>query len=50
MEELERQNSLEQYTHFVGVRFFSAPRSYFFGTSDHELKKGDAVVVETQRG
>lgn len=50
MEELERQNNLEQYTHFVGVRFFSAPRSYFFGTTDHELKKGDAVVVETQRG
>ena len=39
-----------QYDGFVGVRFFSTPRAYFFGYKDMQLSEGDRVVVETSRG
>ena len=39
-----------QYVGFVGVKFFSAPRAYFFGVKDMNLKLGDKVVVDTMRG
>jgi cell fate regulator YaaT (PSP1 superfamily) len=39
-----------QYVGFVGVKFFSAPRAYFFGVKDMSLKLGDKVVVDTMRG
>ncbi len=35
---------------FVGIKFFSAPRAYFFGYKDLELALDDKVVVETIRG
>ena len=35
---------------FVGVKFFSTPRAYFFGYKDMELSIDDKVVVETMRG
>ncbi len=35
---------------FVGVKFFSTPRAYFFGYKDMELAMDDKVVVETMRG
>ena len=35
---------------FVGVKFFSAPRAYFFGYKDMELQAEDKVIVETVRG
>ena len=35
---------------FVGVKFFSTPRAYFFGYKDLELHLDDKVVVETARG
>ena len=35
---------------FVGVKFFSAPRAYFFGYKDMELQVEDKVIVETVRG
>ena len=38
------------YEGFVGVRFFSTPRAYFFGYKDMQLEEGDKVVVETSRG
>ena len=39
-----------QYVGFVGVKFFNAPRAYFFGVKDMTLKLGDKVVVDTMRG
>lgn len=39
-----------EYTHFVGVKFSSTPRSYFFGTQSDDYKLGEFVVVETVRG
>ena len=38
------------YDGFVGVKFFSTPRAYFFGYKDMELQLDDKVVVETTRG
>ena len=38
------------YDGFVGVKFFSTPRAYFFGYKDMELQLDDKVVVETARG
>ena len=38
------------YDGFVGVKFFSTPRAYFFGYKDMELNLDDKVVVETARG
>lgn len=35
---------------FVGIKFQSTPRAYFFGMKDIELSLGDKVVVETMRG
>ena len=35
---------------FVGVKFFSTPRAYFFGYKDIELHLDDKIVVETSRG
>ena len=39
-----------KYTHFVGIKFFSTPRAYFFGINNLDLKLGDKVVVETVKG
>lgn len=38
------------YDGFVGVKFFSTPRAYFFGYKDLELQIDDKVIVETARG
>ena len=38
------------YEGFVGVKFFSTPRAYFFGYKDMELNIDDKVIVETTRG
>ena len=38
------------YDGFVGVKFFSTPRAYFFGYKDLELQMDDKVIVETARG
>ena len=45
-----QDNLNELYTHFVGVKFSSTPRAYFFGVKDLILKEGDVVVVETAKG
>ena len=34
------------YEGFVGVRFFSTPRAYFFGYKDMQLEEGDKVVAD----
>lgn len=40
-----------KYKYFVGVKFFNAPRAYFFGLEeDDPLVVGDKVIVETMRG
>ena len=39
--ELPVDNSM--FTHFVGVRFFSANRTYYFGTKDFQVNVGDKV-------
>ena len=38
-----------EYPHYVGVRFKSVGKIYFFAT-DLDLNKQDFVVVETVRG
>ena len=38
------------YSHFVGIKFASNPRAYFFGVKDDSLKIGDIVVVDTAKG
>lgn len=38
------------YDSFVGIKFQSTPRAYFFGINDMTLALGDKVVVETMRG
>ncbi len=42
--------SNNNYSHFVGVKFHSGLRSYFFGFKELDLKLSDKVVVETVRG
>lgn len=34
----------------VGVRFKEAGKIYYFNPGEHEIKKGDKVIVETARG
>lgn len=52
MPEIQQENTVNQYKFksFVGVKFFNAPRAYFFGVEDLELKIGDKVIVDTMRG
>ena len=55
MVELERQTNSETidnsiYEGFVGVKFSSTPRAYFFGYKDIVLEIGERVVVETSKG
>ena len=47
---LEKEETRNDYTHFVGVKFINTPRAYFFGVKDIDLKLDDKVVVETIRG
>ena len=47
---LEKEDTRNDYTHFVGVKFINTPRAYFFGVKDIDLKLDDKVVVETIRG
>ena len=46
----KQEETRNDYTHFVGVKFSNTPRAYFFGIKDLELKLDDKVVVETVRG
>ena len=46
----KQEETRNDYTHFVGVKFSNTPRAYFFGIKDLELKLDDKVVVETIRG
>ena len=48
----ENQNVIDnsQYSHYVGVKFFTGAKAYFFGINNLDLKIGDRVVVETARG
>ena len=39
-----------QFTHYVGISFNSSSRSYYFGSTNLDLKIDDKVVVETIRG
>ena len=39
-----------QFDGFVGVKFLSINRSYFFGYKDMNLNIGDKVIIETVRG
>ena len=41
---------MEENKKYVSVRFATTNKSYTFATSDPEIKNGDRVVVETQRG
>lgn len=49
-EENINTNENSNFDGFVGVKFASSPRAYFFGYKDLDLKLGDKVVVETVRG
>lgn len=46
----KQEEVINEYTHFVGVKFLNTPRAYFFGVKDLELKLDDKVIVETVRG
>ena len=46
----KQEETRNDYTHFVGVKFLNTPRAYFFGVKDIELKADDKVIVETVRG
>ena len=46
----ENTYSIDQYTHFAGIKFNRSSRAYFFGYKDFDLKLGDRVIVETVRG
>ena len=52
MVDFETQEVIDNsiYEGFVGVKFFSTPRAYFFGYRDLELQLDDKVVVETAKG
>ena len=55
MADFEKNNNQEPidnsvYSGFIGVKFFSTPRAYFFGYKDLDLQLGDKVIVETSRG
>lgn len=39
-----------EITHYVGVKFTSAGKAYYFGTDIADLKIGDKVVAESVRG
>ena len=41
---------MEENKKYVSVRFATTNKSYTFATSDPEIRNGDKVVVETQRG
>ena len=41
---------MEENKKYVSVRFATTNKSYTFATSDPEIRNGDRVVVETQRG
>lgn len=49
---MEEINILEEYKTYVGVKFVSSQRAYFFGVrKEHpDIVLGDKVVVETVRG
>jgi len=36
--------------YFIGVRFYSSSKAYYFGTENNDIKIGDHVVVESVRG
>lgn len=38
------------FKYIVSVRFEKVNKSYSFGTNDENMKEGDKVIVETQRG
>lgn len=38
------------YSHYVGIKFHSSARAYFFGLKDLVLEEGEKVVVDTVRG
>lgn len=46
----EANNQVNKFDFYVGVKFESTSRAYFFGVKDIELKLGDKVVVETIHG
>lgn len=46
----ENTNFNENYTHYVGIKFISSKRTYYFGTTDATLKIADKVIVETAKG
>ena len=39
-----------QITHYVGIKFTSSGKAYFFGTDNSDLKIGQKVVAESIRG
>ena len=39
-----------EITHYVGVKFNSAGKAYYFGTDISDLKIGDKIVAESIRG
>src|SRR5574344_2019945 len=49
-DEIKQEAFKPLYSHFVGVRFRSSGKSYFFATNNKDLMINDPVIVETTRG
>ena len=47
---MEENNNLNQYTHYVGVKFHYSTHAYFFGYANLDIKEGMKVVVNTTHG
>jgi len=50
LEKLDENIDNSVYSHYVGVKFHSSARAYFFGVKDLQVNEGDRVVVDTIRG
>ena len=42
--------SIRINNYFIGVRFYSSSKAYYFGAENNDIKFGDHVVVESVRG
>ncbi|MCD8209562.1 MAG: stage 0 sporulation protein [Coprobacillus sp.] len=49
-EETEGNLDLSSFSHYVGAKFNKGLRTYFFGVNNIDLKNGDKIVVETNKG
>ncbi len=49
-EDTEGGLDVSAFSHYVGAKFTKGLRTYYFGVNNLDLKNGDKVVVETNKG